>query len=90
MGNRQSTPGASCDLICGRGQPITTIASLCARRLLPAGGEREGMREEEGEKGNKLEEGHKWMERVWREKERSAGGDDKEWGERAGMRGRKK
>lgn len=48
MGNRQSTPGASCDLICGRGQPITTIASLCARRLLPAGGEREGMREEEG------------------------------------------
>lgn len=50
MGNRQSTPSASCALICGRGQPITTIASLCARRLLPAGGERE----EEGEEGNKL------------------------------------
>lgn len=58
MGNRQNTPGASCDLICGRGQPITTIASLCARRLPPAGGEREGMREEEGENGNKLEKGH--------------------------------
>lgn len=58
MGNRQNTPGASCDLICGRGQPITTIASLCARRLLPAGGEREGMREEEGENRNKLEKGH--------------------------------
>ena len=50
MGNRQSTPIASCDLICGRGQPITTIASLCARRFLPAGGERE----EEGEEGEQI------------------------------------
>lgn len=63
--NHQSTPGASCDLICGRGQPITTIASLCARRLLPAGCGVGGRDEEDGEKENKLEEGHnKWMEGV--------------------------
>lgn len=62
MGNRQSTPSSSCDLICGRGQPITTIASLCARWLLPAGGERE---RNEGGGGGKLEKVHdKWMERV--------------------------
>lgn len=74
MGNRQSTPSASCDLICGRGQPITTIASLCARRLLPAGGEREGTREEEGGKRNKLRGRTGWMdgesEYAAREKER--------------------
>lgn len=46
MGNRQSSASASSDLICGRRQPITTIASLCARRFLPAGGERESMGEE--------------------------------------------
>jgi len=34
------------------GQPITTIASVCARRLLPAGGEREGTSEEAG--GDKM------------------------------------
>lgn len=54
MGNRQSTPSSSCAVICGRGQPITTIASVCARRLVPAGGEREGAREEEDEEENKL------------------------------------
>lgn len=77
MGNRQSTPGASCDLICGRGQPITTIASLCARRLLPAGGTREGMREETGEKGNKLEKGHdKGMETLRKEEKECRGREE--------------
>lgn len=41
MGNRRSTPSASCDLIRGRGQPIISISSLCVRRFLPAGGEKE-------------------------------------------------
>lgn len=51
MGNRQRTPSTNCDLICGRGQPITTIVSLCARLLLPVGLEREGTRAEEGKGG---------------------------------------
>ncbi len=68
MGNRQSTPSASCDLICGRGQPITTIVSLCARWLLPAGGEREGMKERRGTNCEERQE--KWMERVQEEREK--------------------
>ena len=69
MGNRQSIPSASCDLICGRGQPITTIASLCARQLLPAGGEREGKTEQGGEREEQIEEGvEEWIERVQQQK----------------------
>lgn len=44
MGNRQSPPSPNCDLISDRGEPITAIASLCARWLLPTGGENEGGR----------------------------------------------
>lgn len=69
MGNRQSTPSASCDLIRGRGRPITTIASLCARRLLPAGVERERMREEERREGEQIEQGR--MDRKCEEAEKS-------------------
>lgn len=91
MGNRQSTPSASCDRICGRGQPITTIASLCARRLLPAGGERGRMRDEGGEMGNKLwgrtgrtdgrgehaeREGEGGADKEFKERKKRAGGDD--------------
>lgn len=69
MGDRQSTPSASCDLIRGRGRPITAIASLCARRLLPAGVERERTREEERREGEQIEQG--WIESVRRQKRQS-------------------
>lgn len=61
MDNRQSTPSARCNLIRGRGrQPITTIASLCARRLLPAGAEREAEWEKRGQNREKARD--EWMQ----------------------------
>lgn len=81
MGNRQSTPSASCDLIRGRGgQPITTIASLCARWLLPAGAEREEKQEERGQNREKARD--EWMKSVQgqrSEKKGVRGGTEMMW-----------
>lgn len=46
----------------GGGAPITAIASLCARRLLPAGAEREKDGEERGQNREKAND--EWMESV--------------------------
>lgn len=76
MGNRQSTPSASCDLICGRGAAnYNHCITLCTTAPACRGREGERMRGE-GENDEKARD--KQMENVQGQESQEKGGTDTE------------